>query len=112
LEQDENSQSSEKFSDYEGEKTLHHNRTSVQDSAEVILASNQGNSTANIYALAMFEEEGRWCQRRRSSRGEGGDFAQPSVDDNSPSKAEEDEKQGGDVVDANADNKSRSSVEC
>ena len=41
-----------------------------------------------------------------------GDFAKTSVDDNSPSKVEEDEKQGGDLVEANADNNSLSSAEC
>ena len=108
------SQSSEKLSDNEGEKTLNQNRTSVQDSAEIIFA-HQGNSTATFYTLAMFA--GTWKKEdgvnvEEAQGEEGGDFAQSNVDDNSPSKAEEDEKQGGDVADANADPNSLSSAEC
>ena len=49
---------------------------------------------------------------KKKLKGKGGDFTKTSVDDNSPSKVEEDEKQGGDLVEANADNNSLSSAEC
>ena len=103
LEHDENYQSSEKFSDNVGEKTLHHNRTSVQDSAE--------NSTLSV-SFSMFARKKEEGVKEKRQGEEGGNFAQTSADDNFPSKAEEDEKEGGDVVDANADDKSLSSVEC
>jgi len=52
LEHYENSQSSANSYDNEGGKTLHQNRSSVQDSAEVSIASNQGNSIATSTSTA------------------------------------------------------------
>ena len=68
----------------------------------------QINATKSI--LRRIELDG--VNEEEAQGEEGGDFAQSSVNDNSPSKAEEDEKQGGDEVEAIADDNSLSSAEC
>ena len=58
----------------------------------------------------MVADMRKMMSTKKKLKGKGGDFANTSVDDTSQSKAEEDEKQGGDVVEANADDNFRSSA--